>query len=250
VAKKTEKELKQPDQFVTFWSKAGTWMAPRRKPLLMGLAALLGVLVVGWGAQVLLASRAERASTAFARIHQIATAPLLPATGDAKTEKTDPALDDGLPHFKTERERTEAALKEANAYLASHGGQLREEAMLLKARYLVALGRGDEAVPVYTELQGSLDDRLRFLAQEGLGYAQETAGQLDKAIAVFGGLADQAKSAGNFMRDRALFNKARLLEQKGAKQDAQKVYREILSEVPTSNLKTEINERLAILEGK
>jgi tetratricopeptide (TPR) repeat protein len=246
VANKTEKELKQPDQFVTFWSKAGAWVAPRRKPLLVGLGALLGALLIGWGGQALLASRAEHASTDFARIHQIANAPLIPPT-DSKSGET--KFDDDLPHFKTERERTEAALKEADAYLAGHGGQLREEALLLKARYLVALGRGDEAVAVYTPLQGSLDERLRFLAQEGLGYAQESAGQLDKAIAVFGGLADQAKAAGNFMRDRALFNKARLLEQKGAKQEAQKVYREILSEVPTSTLKTEINERLAVLDG-
>ena len=35
------------------------------------------------------------------------------------------------------------------------------------------------------------------------------------------------------MRDRALFNKARLLEQKGAGKDAEKVYRDILTELPT-----------------
>ena len=41
-----------------------------------------------------------------------------------------------------------------------------------------------------------------------------------------------------------------MLERKGAAKDAEKLYRTILSEVPQSALKEEINARLAVLENK
>jgi hypothetical protein len=245
VAKKLDKELKAPDQFVTFWSKAGTWVGARRKAALVGLVGLLVVIAVAWGGQSFLASRSERDSQAFGRIHRVANAALIPETGEA------PKFDDGLPHFKTEKERLEATLKEADGFLAAHGGgKLREEALVLKARVLMSLDRPAEALQIYNDVAGSLDQRLRFLAQEGVAFAQEASGQNDKAIAGWETLATEAKSAGNFLRDRALFQKARLLEKKGAAKDAEKVYRGILTELPQSTLKDEINDRLAVLEGK
>jgi tetratricopeptide (TPR) repeat protein len=245
VAKKTEKELKAPDQFVTFWSKAGTWVGARRKAALIGLVGLLAVIAIAWGAQSYLSTRAERDSQAFGRIHRVATAALIPETGEA------PKFDDELPHFKTEKERLQATLKEADDFLAAHGGgKLRDEALVLKARVLMSLDRPAEALQIYNDLAGSLDQRLRFLAQEGVAFAQEASGQNDKAMAVWDTLAAEAKSSGNFLRDRALYQKARLLEKKGAAKDAEKVYRGILTELPQSSLKDEINDRLAVLEGK
>jgi tetratricopeptide (TPR) repeat protein len=244
VSKKTDKELKAPDQFVSFWSQVGSAVAARKQAVLGGVVALLATAVIIYAANVFLTNRAAKESQAFARIHAVATASLLPESGEA------PKPEDTLPHFKTEKERLEAALKEADGFITGHGSRLRDEAQLLKARYLVALGRAGEALPIYGALTGSLDQRLRFLAQEGLAYAQESAGQPDKAIESFGQLAEQAKATGNFMRDRALYNKARLLEQKGAAKEAEKVYRDILTELPQSALKDEINDRLAVIEGK
>jgi tetratricopeptide (TPR) repeat protein len=245
VTKKTEKELKAPDQFVTFWSKAGTWVGERRKLVLAGLVGLLALVAVAWGTLSYLTARAERDSQAFARIHRVATAALIPETGEA------PKFDDGLPHVKTEKERLEATLKEADAFLTAHGGgKLRDEALILKARVLMSLDRPAEALPIYNDVAGSLDQRLRFLAQEGVAFAQEASGQIDKAIAGWETLAADAKGAGNFLRDRALYQKARLREKKGSAKDAEKVYRDILTELPQSSLKDEINDRLAVLEGK
>jgi tetratricopeptide (TPR) repeat protein len=243
--KALETELKQPDQFVGFWTKIGSTVAARRQAVLLGIAVLLGGLAVAWGASAYATRGAAEASRAFGRIQQIATAPLLPATGEA------PKFDDDLPHFKTEAERLTAALKEADAFLGAHGGsKLKDEVQLLKARYLMSLGKPTEAAAIYEPLRGSLDERLRFLALEGLAYAAEASGQLDRALEHFSALADEATKAGNFYRDRALFNKARLLERKGNPKEAQKVYKEIVEKIPTTSLKEEINDRLALLEGK
>jgi tetratricopeptide (TPR) repeat protein len=241
---KIGKELKQPDQFVSFWAKAGEWLSTRRRPVIGALVAVLVGAAGVWAVQSLMDTRAERASRDFARIHQVATATLLPEKDDGNKPTDD------VPHFKTDRERLEAAVKEADGFVAGHGASLREEALLLKARYLVALGKADEALAIYQDIGGSLDQRLRFLALEGTGYALEAAGQLDKAIAAFDHLAEQAKSAGNLFRDRALYNKARLLERKGSAKEAEKVYRAVLAEAPTTALRDEINNRLGVLESK
>jgi tetratricopeptide (TPR) repeat protein len=214
------------------------------------IGGAVGAVVLGlalWGASSLFEERAAKASYAFARIERIATADLLDASSET------PKTDDRLPHFKTEQERLEAALKEADGFVSGYGrSRLKDEALLLKAKYLLTLGKASDAASVYQALvTGSLDRRLRFLAQEGLGYALEQNGQLDQAIAAFGALADDAQKSGGFYRDHSLFNKARLLQKKsGGSQEAGKLLREILDKSPTTALREEINDRLAALEGK
>jgi tetratricopeptide (TPR) repeat protein len=242
------KQLKNPDQFVSFWTHAAAFVAARRLVVIGAAAAVVVVGLAIWGTAALVSKRTAKASYDFARIERIASADLLPATPDAKP------LDDGLPHFKTEQERLEAALKEADAFIAAHGGSaLKGEALVLKGKYLLALGKASDAVAVYREvLAGGLDAKLRFLAEEGHAYALEASGQTDGAIAAFGTMADDAQKAGGFYRDRALFNKARLLQAKGGAsvKDAEKLLREILEKTPTTPLREEINDRLASLEGK
>jgi tetratricopeptide (TPR) repeat protein len=239
-------ELKNPDQFVTFWSRMGTKLAQQRRAVAGVAVGLIVVVAAAWGVARLMSGRSLEAAQALARVQRIASSPLLPATGE-----TPPSTDD-LPRFKTATERNVAVLKEIDTFLGAHGGSsLAEEARLLKARHLLASGKHDEAAALYQELLGGkLDDKLKFVAREGLAYAHEAAGQTDKAIAAFGALADESANLGNFYRDRALYNKARLLEKKGSPQEAQKVLREILDKIPTTPLREEITNRLAILEGK
>ena len=199
-----------------------------------------------WGLQAFLSARAAQDSQAFARIHAIATASLIPETGDAPAARRT-----SCPTSRPSGNALEAALKEADSFIsvARLGPAGRGAAAQGAATWWPWAGppRRCRSTP---QLTGSLDQRLWFLAQEGLAYAQESSGQIDKAIESFGPLAERAKAPDNFMRDRALFNQARLLERKGARKDAEKVYREILTELPQSALKDEINDRLAVLEGK
>ena len=138
----------------------------------------------------------------------MATADLLPADGS-------PAKEDSLPHFKTDKERLEAALKEVDGFLSAEPhSPLRREAQLQKAGLLLDLQRPDEAIPIYSDVLGShLDGNLKFIAQEGLGYAYEAKGDLDQALAAFTKLAgDNPKG---FYHDRSLYHQARIAERKG-----------------------------------
>jgi len=255
----TKKELKQPDQFVSFWTRfsnlAGRFLSERRKPVLIGIGGLAGVVTATLIYGEFHERSAIRASQALAHAEKVATADLVSA--DGATPK-----DDGVAHYKTDKERLEGALKEIDTFLAAEPrNPLHREAELQKAGLLLDLQRPDEAIPLYTELVNSrLDKSLRFLAQEGLAYAYEAKGDLDQAAAAFVKLgevaspktddkADDGGKAG-FYRDRSLYHQARIAERKGNPADAVKLYKEVLEKTPQSPLREEISNRLAALESK
>jgi len=254
-----KKELKQPDQFVSFWTRfsgqAGKFLSERRKPVLIGIGGLAGVVTATliWGE--FHERSAIRASQALAHVEKVATADL--AAADGTTPK-----DDGVPHFKTDKERLEAALKDLDGFLAGDPhNPLHREAELQKAGLLLDLQRPDEAIPLYTELLSSrLDKSLRFLAQEGLAYAYEAKGDLDQASAAFAKLGEVAAPGADdkagegakagFYRDRSLYHQARIAERKGNPAEATKLYKEVLEKTPQTPLREEITNRLAVLESK
>ncbi|HEY2902987.1 MAG TPA: tetratricopeptide repeat protein [Polyangia bacterium] len=250
------KELKRPDQFVSFWTKvsadASRILASQGRAVAIGAAALAVVIVATVAFTQVRARRAESASQELARIDRIANADLLPADGSAAAA----AKDEGVPRFKTDKERLEGALKELDAFIAANPSSgLRAEALLHRGSYLLGLQRYDDAVVAYTQaLSGGPAPPLRDLAQEGLGYAYEAKGELDKAADAFSRLGDAAAKdsarADGFYQDRALYHKARIAEIKGNRADAAKLYREVLDKAPGSSLRDEISNRLAVLESK
>ncbi len=221
-------------------------MAGKGRVLALGVGGVVLLVGVAIGATGYLDGRDAGESRAFARIENIAMAGLIPEAKDA------PKFADGLPHFKTEAERQDAAAKEVEAFLSAHAAsKLKNDALLLRARYQLLAGKAAEAVASYQSVIGtSLDERLHFVAKEGLGFAYEASGDKDKAVATFSALADSAKGPGNFYGDRALFDKARVLAARGSTADAAKILHEILDKSPTSSLRDEITDRLAVLEGK
>src|SRR5206468_465905 len=110
----------------------------RKKPTLIGIGVLAGVVTATVIYGQIQERAAARSSQALERVAKIATADLLPADGS-------PAKDDSLPHFKTDKERLEAALKEVEGFLSAEPhNPLRREAELQKAGLLLDLQRPDE----------------------------------------------------------------------------------------------------------
>ncbi len=258
VAKRfSRKELRQPDEFVSFWTRAAEqatrFANERRSTLLIGTTMLATVIIGAIVFSTLSDRRAKAATQALTRIEHIATADLRPEGTPTTNPDGSPLPDDGIPHFKTDKERSEAALKELDAFLAGGAGPLSSEARLERGALLLSLGRAPEAITTYQELlSGKLDDRLRFLAREGLGYAQQLKGDLDAASATFDKLSDDAAAFGDsgFYKDRAGFHKAQIAELRGNAADAKRLYKEVLDKNPTTSLREEISNRLAVLELK
>jgi tetratricopeptide (TPR) repeat protein len=254
VAKALEKELKQPDEFVSFWTHFGQKLS-RHKRTILGLLAVVGVSGgAGWGVTAYKHGVAAKATVAFDRIERIAQADLLPEKApDKAAAKDDPKPeDDGLPHFKTEKERLEAANKEADAFLAEFGQTaIGRKAMFNKAGRLLVLGNAAEAANIYTGLiAGETDRDLRLLQQEGVAIANEAQGKLDEALRGFASLAEESQRGSKFYLDRVLYAQARILEKQGKGKDAEKILREILEKVPKTSLRSQIDDRLALVAEK
>ena len=242
----SRKELKQPDQFVDFWSRAstaaGNYAATNRRAIVISLTAFATVVAGSVAISQASERRAIHAAEALDHVQRIASAE--PLTSGAT------APDDGLPHFGTAKEQLEAALKDLDASFSSSRGPLHAEAMLVRAGLLLNLDRAPEAVTGYqTLLADKLDDRLHFLAQEGLGYAYERQGKLPEAQAAFAKLGEGGGMDG-FYKDRAAYHQARLAELESNPAEAKRLYQEVLDKNPTTSLRDEINNRLAALEIK
>ena len=240
------KELKRPDQFVGFWTRVSDsvtrFAATRKRALVIGLTAAATVIVGSIAISAISEARAQRAGAALDRVNRI-------AAGDLTTPGA-PPKDDGIPHFATDKERLQGALA---ALDSAFGGStpLRAEAMLVRAGLLLDLDRADEAETTYQQLlSDKLDPRLAFLAREGLGYTFERKGKLAEAKAEFSKLGDGSDGLDGFYKDRALYHQARLAELGGNPTEAQKIYQEVLEKNPTTSLRDDIMNRLAVLDVK
>jgi hypothetical protein len=245
--KLSKRELKQPDQFVGFWQIASAQLAQfaarNAKVLVVGISAIatvsVGIVVMSYVAE----GRAARASAALDRVNRIENAELAPAGSPMKT--------DGIPRFPTEKERAEGALAALDGHWSSSRVPLSDEASLVRGSLFLDLGRADEAQALYEKLLNDrLEPRLRFLAREGLGYAFERKGKLPEAQATFAKLGTDATSLGDFYKDRARYHEARMAELQGNPAQATKIYHEVLEKSPTTSLREEISNRLALLELK
>ncbi|MBN2574162.1 MAG: hypothetical protein JXP73_06325 [Deltaproteobacteria bacterium] len=250
--KKLGRELKKPDEFVSFWNRFGAKMAEHRKKVLAVTIVLIVGIAVGAGTTAYRAAQAAKATAAFARIDRIASADLLPEKVDDDKAQTIASDEDDVPRFKTEKERVEAAIKEADAFVAAFGSDgLGRKALLGKAGRLVAIGKAAEAATIYETLAaGETDPGLRIIEQEGAAVAKEAAGKLDEALRDYAALAESSQQSGGLYLDRALYAKARILEKQGKLKDAEQVLRDILEKVPKTFLRPQIDDRLAILTEK
>jgi predicted Zn-dependent protease len=252
VAKALAKELKQPDEFVSFWTHLGAKLAKHRWKVIATVASAGVALAAGWGVVSYRNAQAAKATVAFARIDRIASAELLPEKPEDKAAKPEKTEDDPVPRFKTEQERLEAANKESDAFLATFGSEgLGRRALFGKASRLLVLGKAAEAATLYDTLAANEPNpELRAMEQEGSAAASEAAGKLDDALRSYTALAELCQHGGSFYLDRALFAKARILEKQGKGKDAEQALRDILTKMPKTSLRPQIDDRLAVLGEK
>jgi tetratricopeptide (TPR) repeat protein len=245
VAKRyTRKELKKPDQFQSFWTKAYEFLKATSKPL--GIGAIATVVVIA-GIFLFMSLRDKgraESSKALAQALRILNSENTPQLEDPEAQKE--AHEGDVPKFKTEAERRDAAIKALDKVLQEHGNSpAGRDALLVRAGVYYDLGKHDQALADYkTFLSKGPKGNLRAVAHEGLGYVYEAKSELDRALEEY----RLITSAGEFYRDRSLYNQARVMEKKGDKAAAQKLYQEILDKSPTTPLRDDISNRLALLQ--
>jgi hypothetical protein len=239
---KTPKE----DEFISFWARFFNAVAPYARAIGITLATAVGIWFAVWGFQGWREGKAEKAAEMFGRAVKIYDSELL---GDQPPPKTEE--ENAVPRFKTAKERADAAVAELDKLDKQHGGSaVAKNAVVFRAGVLYDQGKFDEAATLYNQYlaSGAKDGTVVTLAREGAALCDEARGKLDDALAKYKAL--EPKGAKNdFYRDRALFSQARVYVKKGDKKKAAELYKEVLTKVPATPLRDEIQNQLTQIEG-
>lgn len=241
MAKKTAKQsrkelLKSDDAFIQAANTGAEWITENRTWVIGAVGAIVLVVTGGIVAQTMMASAASEQADALAAALAVYNAELVP--------EAEANPDGDPPTFATEDARREAARAAFEKLVGDSGAGLL--AQFYAADLAEAAGETDAAMAQFDALLEKLSPThdLYFLAIERAAYAHERTGDLDGAMAIWGRL-----TTGNaFYRDRAAFQRARLLEAKGEKQKAAELYASMENEFPESAMVDSARKRLALLE--
>jgi tetratricopeptide (TPR) repeat protein len=229
----TRKQIKQ-DQFVSFVDRGMHWLNRNWRQAAVGLGVVLVGALLWWGVTAFLGSRSAAASAALVKALEIYQAPV----GSAA-----PA---GAPvKFATDAERLDAAQK-AFEGVKSHYWLTpqRRMAELFLAR--VAVDRGDQAkaLEILADLTAHRSDdpvvRLAMLDLIRLRVARGEGMQLVPQL--------QAMAAGKdprLPRDAAIFQLAQIWDREGKRDEAGKLYKQLVEDFPDSPYRLEAQEHLS-----
>ena len=222
----TKKEMAQ-DEFIEGMFDFGEWLEVHWRRVAIGLGAAVVVVMAGVAWNASREKSTEEANRLLASGLE-AYAPAPAATGQAPAPRYEFAL--------TQFEQAEKS-----------GGSkgVTDVARLFRARTLIALSRGSEAVPVLEGLSNG-SDAMATEAKIALAEAAEATGNPDRAASLLQEIASPAK-AGTYPPDAALLLLGGLRERQGKKDDAKRVYDDLLARFPQSPFAADARQRTAAL---
>lgn len=236
--KYTRKQLRQPDEFISFWSRV-VEVARDNAPRVV-VTILVAILIVAgvWTWSYFSDARAARATEGFTKAFEIYNQAVFPM------ETKLPPTEDGIPRFKTHEAKLTAAEKEFSRAVQTSSGELKLVAQLMRASTRYGLGKHDEAIADYKAyLAGGDVEQLRYSAREGIGYCYEAKKQWDKALETFRKLPRDGE-----LKWQALYHEGRVLAAKGQKQEAIKVLKEVVEKSKSSAIQGRAGDQLALIE--
>jgi hypothetical protein len=201
--------MKPQDEFVGFWDNLFAKAAPYANAIGIMAATAVVIIAAVWGVTTYLEHKSQAATESFGRAVKIYEADLITVDNPEKTDE-----ENATPRFKTEKERADATLVELDTFDKKYGhSATAREADLFRAGVLFDQARFDEAGKLYDKvLDGKGATPMTLLAREGLGLVDEQQGKLDDALQQYQKLEPKT---GDFFRDRALWDQARVLQKKG-----------------------------------
>jgi len=170
---------------------------------------------------------------------------------DREVSATATAKDGEEAPFKTEADKDAALIAKLTEFRrANPGRKAATNAALPLAQGLLRQGKADEALGLVDEfLKGAEPtDPLRPAAYEARGYALESQGKYDAALAAFEQLAQETKT--DFLKGLGLYHRARILELKGDKPGAARQFAEVEAAAAGTSAARLAKDRLALLAAQ
>jgi predicted negative regulator of RcsB-dependent stress response len=229
-AKITKKDMAQ-DEFIEGVFDFGEWLEVHWRRVAIFLIAAIAVVLLGVFWNSMREQAAEEANGLLAS-GIAAYAPAAPAGGQAAPPRYSEAL----------------TLFDQAAAKAGSGG-VGDIARFFKARTLIALARPAEAVPMLEGLAASRNEGLANTAKVSLAEAVEATGNAERAATLLQEVAAPAKGAA-YPTDAALLLLGGVRERQGKKDEAKKVYDDLLARFPQSPFANDARQRNTELTAK
>lgn len=227
-AKISKKDMQQ-DEFIEGVFDFGEWLEVHWRRVALVLGGVIAVVLAGvaWN------SMREGAAEESNRLLASGLAAFSPEAG-ADGQAAPPRYTEALTLF---------------AQAADKGGSssVGDVARLFHARTLIALSRGTEAVPALEALAKSGSAGVAAEAKLALAEVAETAKDYDRAAALLQGIASTEKGA--YPPDGALFLLGGLRTREGKKEEAKRIYDDLLARFPQGAFSDEARQRVAELAG-
>ncbi len=239
--KYTRKQLKQPDEFISFSMRAWEFAKDHamQAAVMVGVAVVIVAVVWIWS---YFADQGRRETTAeLTRAMDIYEQPVVTMEGvDLKSDEG------GVPKFKDRGAKLKAATEAFGKVAKGGSGDLPDLALLMRAGTNYDRGQYAEAVTDYEKfLSKNKDERLGELATEGLVYAHEATRAFDKALAQARKLPREGDK-----KFKAQYQEARILALQGKKKEAVALLKKVVEEGAGSAYAEQAGARLASLEAK
>jgi len=223
-AKITKKDMQQ-DEFIEGVFDFGEWLEVHWKRVAIGTGAAVALVLafVAWNAM------RERSSQEANRLLAAGIEAFSPEAG-ADGQTPAPRYAEALTLFEQ---------------AATSGGSqpIGDVAQLFRARSLMALSRGAEAIPVLERLVSGPDKGLDAEAKVMLAEASEATGDPERAAKLLEELTSPNKGA-VYPQDAALMLLGRLRERQGKAEEAKRAYADLIARYPQSPFAADAKQRI------
>ncbi len=240
VRKYTRKQLKKPDEFITFSIRVWSFVRANGPYALLTLGVAALIIAGAWIWTHFSTARAMKTTAMMTRALEIYNQNTM--SGAEKLS----ADDDGIPRFKNRTEKLAAVTEELSKVVMGGGKSLGFVAQAMRAGVYYDAGKYQKACADFERLLEKKGES-RFLSQliEDTGYCYEAHRDWDKALHFFRMLPQEAEK-----RYWARYHEARILAKKGQIKEAVSLYRQIISNVSSGWLLERASDQLAMLESQ
>jgi tetratricopeptide (TPR) repeat protein len=242
LAKKvSRKELKEPDEFMSFTVRALRWINEQKVALIVGALALAVVIVATFAWRWYSLNKEKSASMAFIHAREILDARVIPRDDTSGTSSSDGS-------FSSEDDKFRAAVAEFEQVAQSHSSSATAAlATYYVAEYSRRIGDYDKAIEnfqKYLKSEGPGGELAAF-AVEGIAASLEAQGKDEQAAQQYKRLTE---APFDIQPDRGLFHIARLEQKAGRDEEALRLFNEIIEKYPKTAYLRDIESRLSVLE--
>jgi len=229
-----QKELKEPDEFVTFWGRVIEYAMEHRRSVYLACAGVLVLAAAAWAVAAVLESRERKASELLGQARVVlAPSDRAAAAASAPTE--------------AERQEAVAALQRiVDRYGATDAGL---QSRLLLGQVYFEQGDYASALEVYGDLagRGGAPGEMKALAWEGMGYTHEEMGEPAEAIPWYEKV---TRGDAEYLRPWAWLGLARCREASGQPEQALEAYWRFLADFPNHPQVQEVRASVVKIGGR